>query len=374
MSTDKSKPNPLFADWYRVAKVDLSDAEILVRWSSTQKLIAQTQVSDIAMLVRLAHERLQGDSPFVEKVRTVYKEDDGTFPMRGNDFELAVLSAIVLNQLFAQDSSHLADAAALSVRSAAFLGWKPVLADVRELSNRYLVDESSDVRDIPKPPEAQVSATGLKTVADLVNNQATQTPSSYLAITAMNDLLKAITAGFASTRQAFKEFREYSVRTQTILTEELETLWWFLGEASADLEKPWSQVSAAAQPILMGKELADRTLYLPGLRAAREFLDKSLRLSGSSTRETSLVEAVNAVPSKWRGALPTNGLDPNTGPLLPVRLALARSLEVDGPEDWVPLVTKATGFDPRKRESVLSLAWQTYTELLLMRAYNQPAG
>jgi hypothetical protein len=54
--------------------------------------------------------------------------------------------------------------------------------------------------------------------------------------------------------------------------------------------------------------------------------------------------------------------------LCPVICAVRRSIDSDGPDDWVPPARKATGIDPHAQVHPLDLAMQVYEEALFIGA------
>ena len=156
--------------------------------------------------------------------------------------------------------------------------------------------------------------------------------------------------------------------------EETNILWWLFAEHSRDLGHPMAALPLPAACLVAGKELADLTDVLPGPLAAMGVLDKMLRVVERELRGGSSVhQAVNEAPREWRSRWLTGVSAEPVEDLCPVICAVRRSIESDGPDDWVPPVRKATGIDPHAQVSPLDLATQVYEEALFLGALTHQA-
>ena len=125
-----------------------------------------------------------------------------------------------------------------------------------------------------------------------------------------------------------------------IQDEELQMLWWLVGERSWDLDRAFTAVPADAQPLIFGKELASLTESPPGPRSVKSLLS---RAGLKDRKRLSVSAAVNACPSEWLRPLVAEK-DPS--PVIhPIHFAIKRKLETEEDRAWIENWAAVAGVD-----------------------------
>jgi hypothetical protein len=159
-------------------------------------------------------------------------------------------------------------------------------------------------------------------------------------------------------------------RASDVREEELALLWWIQTHFSRDLEKPFSEIGYVAGSIVLPSELADLTRFIPGPEAVVGVLALALQLAGApSSKETATIAtAINSTPRAWRKTLCGRINVGSCESLTPVLLAILKSLETDGPNDWLPVYRKACDIPLDRPFPLVQLSLQLFRERMLLRA------
>jgi hypothetical protein len=313
--------------------------------------------SDISALARLFYGLSGQNEEFLKRFRSKLKEKDPTFPMGGNDREIAVLSGAELIDVIERSKTHeLADLAALALvcSSAHNLRPSPPVPDIPERARAYLTQRSAKRT---ADDDASSDALGVAEAVTFLKQQPAHWPKVGNAIERL--------AG---------EYRSLSV-TVPLLSEECNMLWWLLADWSRDVNARWKEVPRAAVPLIAGKEAADLTLVIPGHPSVLAFLDKILRSACSRIPATiALKDAVDALPQEWRAAFAGARNVPELEALSPITHAVKLSLTAPGADAWLPFFEQSTGVAANASLPPTTLAYQVYQEALLYRAWESTGG
>ncbi len=180
--------------------------------------------------------------------------------------------------------------------------------------------------------------------------------------------LEKLSAAIGKLVEATNGVTNALANNSQIQLEETNILWWLFGEHSRDQLLHMSEVGFPGACLVVGKELADLTVILPGPRGAIAFLDKMLRTAKATLPEsTKLLDAVNDASKEWRSEWISSFNFQVVEDLCPVHLATARSVDMTGKSSWVAAFESATGLKARKPITPLNLSQQTYEESLLIR-------
>jgi hypothetical protein len=146
-----------------------------------------------------------------------------------------------------------------------------------------------------------------------------------------------------------------------IQDEELQMLWWLVGERSDIYDCPFDAVEADAQPLVFAAELARSTEFLPGPPSVKGILSRAGLNDG---RKLTVTAAVNASKPEWLKRLMSD-VDPS--PLsTPLHAAIKRQLETGAGEAWVPGWAASTEIDAAHTLPSLILGELFYRERLLL--------
>ncbi len=353
--------NDNFPIWYQEVSIDADDAHRSMRLAGIARLIEDADRDLIECLVRIsvAIDRQEPAQPDLARVRDFFREADPTFDVANSERELQILAAATLVDLFAQ-SNHLGDIAALSVSTASVDGFRKLELpmDLRSLAEATLDARSVDARERPSLDDLSKSTTFK--IGDGLNVESEgaaviAVDSSHLLAMAkeVQSALRSIALKQAKTVNALAKFVE-------VQDEELQVLWWFIGGRSTSLDCDFGKIPAAAKPLVFGKELADETYVLPGLRTIRSLM---LRAGLKENSKVLIPDAVNGADTKWlKSFIGEKICSPVTQPL---HFAIERRLEVDDEKSWVDAWVTLTGIDAKQKVDSLTLAELFYREQLL---------
>jgi hypothetical protein len=361
-----------FADWYQIADIQPNGVTLEKRWQAIETFSASADATSVLELLRLFFARPLVNTNFLETYRQPFKDVDVTFPMRNNGLELQILAGATLVQLWESGKKQieLADAAALGMVCTSYrqLQQGVFVSEMVNKAREHLSERSGRLRALADVPEFTV--TKFKTKENLeklqnacANNQVPNLSAPFTEL--VEQLTSTIKTLVTSTTKAI----EHLAHSQKLRHEESNILWWLFGEHSRDCNKRMVDLGFPAVCLIAAKELADLTVVLPGPLAASAFLDKILHIVEPKEHDsTTLQKAVNATPREWREQWMKETDIRNIEDLCPVLFAVRKSLDTNGPEDWVPAFEKATGFKASESISSLNLACQTYEENLFVRA------
>jgi hypothetical protein len=148
-------------------------------------------------------------------------------------------------------------------------------------------------------------------------------------------------------------------------------LWWLQTKVSRDLRVPFLELDERQATVVLPKELADLTVFLPGPAAILGMILASLEVTRTDSAGMSIAAAVNGTPRAWREKLSTEqnvlGLDD----LCPVSFAIAKSLDTDGEADWLPVYRKRCDVKIEQNVARTELAIQVYTECLFSKSFSR---
>jgi hypothetical protein len=361
-----------FANWYSVAKPEPKSEIVDNRWAAIENYTKSVDNPDAFELVRLFYARPVKQSTFIESFRNAFKETDSAFLMRDNDLEIRILAGATIANILDQKPSSKSDATALATVSGAYQSLRPqiLLPDIVKYARDYLTKESLRVREIENVPDLSItppiSRDAVKTLKTaLGGNSLDSSPES------LTSLLEKLSNTVVDLAESVDQSNRTLLDNYKIQQEETNILWWLFGEHSRDQERHIRKVDFPGVCLVIGKELADLTILLPGPRPASAFLDKMLRTAKIDPPESiKLIDAVNSSSrewkTKWIGEKDFHIVDD----LCPVHLAASKSLETSKSNDWISAFESATGLKARKTIHPLNLSLQTYEEALLIQIAN----
>ena len=147
----------------------------------------------------------------------------------------------------------------------------------------------------------------------------------------------------------------------TIQDEELQILWWVVGEWSIMWERSFNDLDSKARPILLGHEAAsmtDNVSELPSMKAVFS------RIGIDADFTISIPEAVNACGVEYLKKIDWDG---DTCPTLyPVHFAINRAQETGADDTWIAAWEKITNISVSTKISALELAIQMHRERKLI--------
>ena len=349
-----------FPIWYREVSIEADDTRRSLRLDGISLLKKGADRDLTEGLVRIAFgvDR-QSPSPVVlDRVNRAFRDKDPTFDPSTSIREVQVLAGACLAEIF-NSSDGIGDNAALSVATAALNGVrKPNLPmDLAALAEHALDRRSVEARHRPDLTELRRMPTfkiGDRLAANPEEAGTEAIDSSDLATLAkeVQSAIRSVSARQTRMTEALKQF-------VTVQDEELQMLWWFLGGRSSDLDCDFATIAKAARPLVFGKELADETLILPGLRTVRALM---ARAGLNEKSKLSIPDMVNGAPVEWLRKVTTDwSPSPVTQPL---HFAVSRRLEVEDEQSWIEAWASLSSIKAGHKIDVLTLGELIYREQL----------
>jgi hypothetical protein len=146
-----------------------------------------------------------------------------------------------------------------------------------------------------------------------------------------------------------------------IQDEELQMLWWLVGQRSFDLDRTFDSVAADIQPLVFAKELADSTEILPGPASVKALLS---RAGLKERKKIALSSVVNAADTAWlKTIVPEGEPSPVT---TPIHFGIKRQIETGAGDTWIAGWAAAIAAPADIAMTPLSLGLAFYRERLLL--------
>lgn len=363
--------HPHFADWYRSAAIAPPEGLLEKRWAGVEAATKQVNAPLIMALAKLFTLPTASESAVPAGFRDPFRSQDEVFPSKDNLQEMRTLAGAVLHMII-EERYSLAPLAALALVCGSLGAREATLPEHEhlEMAERFLVEHSTAVREsvpssaIKIPNLSKARFTELLKADLFAQNQLPQLHGPLL--NAFVEFGSEITTALKNAQEAVEQLSH----TVQVRDEEVNILWWLQTRFSRDLQKSFSEVGYAAGTLVFPMEFADLTIFAPGSESAIAVLAHALQLAGApSTSETiTIAHATNATPREWREKIrSTNNLG-DAGLLCPVLLAIHKSLETDGRDEWLPVYRKACDVPVDRPLPLIQLAVQLFRERMLLKA------
>lgn len=338
--------------WLEPAGVQL-DNERIALYRAAVRDMSEALAGRELDVVRAAHGHL------TDEVRAwvgeLMREHDQTFVGEGKDMLLARLAgAAVINALLsgANDAAILTN---LAVESARFLGLDAVLPDLADLSARQLSETAREVRE-----RVEIDPV----VATKLPGERKPDPEQGVVITP-DDLARDV---FALSRTVKGLVNHISAadraraRSETILAEETEILWWVL-LGRTENGALWAELAPEARAIRAAHELKRRTALFPGTPAAAYFLRRTL--DGVSEQDTTITDLAEP-------AFQIDDFPDASDSLMPILSSVRAYREMEGDARLARgLAGKKYGVPVRRKVALADASEQLYREFQMHEALSK---
>jgi hypothetical protein len=347
-----------FARWYAAVSVEDNQARRDARWAAVTTITASADHKVVETLLRLAcRSRQVPPVAAVQALRDAFKAADDTFEMKGNDRELQVLAAASLAVLMDTNRNTGARAALAATTAGLHGALKPDLPmDLAALGEAAIVRLGEANRVRPAMQGGDMPAFDFGQAAKKMK-EVQSWEGAAQAFTLVGDAIGAATKNLAE-RQA-NMVRAFS-RFFQVQDEELQMLWWLVGQRSFDYDCSFEDVPVQAQSLVFASELAKQTKFLPGPPSITGLLSRA----GLKERKmVPITRAVNTAKAEWlRGVLGEREVSPVATPL---HEAIKRQLETGAGDAWIAGWAASTGVNNNHELSALTLGNLFYRERLL---------
>lgn len=350
-----------FPVWYSDVSIDADETVRSFRLGGIAKLTGSADRGLVECLIRAVFDvdKQKPSESSLNQVREVFKALDPAFDAVNSVKEMQVLAAATLVNLF-NESDTLGDIAALSVTTASLNGSRKLDLPMDLLS---LAENALDKLSVEERRRPDLSTFSNAISVELGDGLVTTEEDEAAETIDANDLasfateirssLESLSERQASVASALSQF----IKVQD---EELQVLWWYIGGRSNALDCNFDQITQPARPLIFGKELADETFILPGLRTVQPLM---ARAGIKEDSKLSIPDMVTGTKTDWLTTVMNDDVpSPVTQPL---HFAISRRLEVDDKSSWVDGWAGITGINANKKISALKLGELFYREQLL---------
>lgn len=351
-----------FARWYSTVSLGDDVARRNLRWEGVRAVVTNAERSTVEALLRLAFGgRAAPAAEVVQTIRQAFKSADETFEMTGNDREMQVLAGIALAVLMEDVDENESATAALSATTASLGGArKPDLPmDLPALGEIAIAHLAEVNRRRPKFSgffSSEVPELDFGKAVEKVREQSWDGVAA-----AFNIAEDRVRIGMRTLDQRHAEAVQTIANFIRVQDEELQMLWWLIGQRSEDYGCAFEAVPASAQPFVFASELADATEFLPGPSSVKALLS---RAGLKERRKIAVTTAVNGTKTDWLERVIAH-VDPS--PLsTPLHAAIKRQLETGAGTAWVAGWAASSAVDAAHVLPALTLGELFYRERLLL--------
>lgn len=347
-----------FLEAYRTMVPTAAREVIEARLKSHDKLYPLIKnMERVYDLCRLAFQQPYDPVAVAEWFEKTVKDFDVQFSIELDKAEAGRIAALLLRDLIWRGSPHYA----FAVLTTSYCGRRaPVGGSELLVAARDAVVESGKERRVVLADKKISFPAGKDLKGELDAIQASPVgPTVRAGLDAMvSDLRESGTKLAISSNDAFQSLKSDAVR----LAEEIDMLWWHIGDWSELLDKPRGSVPEQAVAVMSGAELGGLVRQLPGPYGAYGILRRTVgKIADQKANLKSGIDAMDDADLKRAArTLPQCAMG-----LFPVHAAIKLAAE-RGPGNWSlafdQAVTDVQGFEISNYE----LAIQTFRERVLI--------
>jgi hypothetical protein len=344
-------PQDLFPSWYSKADLNPNKETVILRLGSLEKV---NENDDHLFWLELTKFYLgfQFDQEKIDQFVDIFKNDDITFPLIDNDFLLKVLVSSALIFKISQKSNLVSPIIALSLVNCEFCIRDTPSQEIPVFStaNSYLKSHSESSRSIR-------SLTHTTNLSKLVTKYENLDKENFEKIDF--ETAKVITKALA-----------FNSKTNSILSEEINVLWWIIGEWSESFDISFQDTGIQNMILISAFELYDHTTISSRLKSAKSLLFKSILTSAKGKKgqlkEESVYELVNKIKKEYKLKV-VEDVKESISILTPILQTIEKSLEFDSSQDWLSSYKNLNNKNGHnKKYSPEEIAFQIYSELIFI--------
>jgi type IV secretory pathway TrbD component len=350
-----------FADIYRSAQISLEPATMALRQKAAEQFLKGRSFDDCVGLAKL-HLGLPAPE-FRDRLVEVFRTEDGTFSIMGNDRELTVLSTGLVAAIVIDGDL----ATALALVSGSFAGTRvaQICPELAEWAKAQLIELAVRERNRNLESSLQVPKPGPSKIPAQIDAWIPQPQDLPKLAPILKEMCQETEAFIGIGTDRANKNAALLVNELRGLREELEMLWWNVGGYSTQLSTPFSELSKALVPVLAGIELAGMTQGKGGPAAIGALIQLKLKACKVAA-SAKIVDTVNAAVKASVVAPNLPEGDP-LAELCPLLTAVKLRQSVGDSVAWTEAFKTQTGIDATTEMSTLDLAMQVYREMLLVK-------
>jgi hypothetical protein len=347
-----------FLEEYRTAAPAETREVVEARRSAHESLYAQVQKMDkVYDLCRLAFTLRFDKETVSEWFEKTVKTADIHFSLDIDKAEAARLATLLLRDLVSRAGVQCS----LATLVASYCGKREPVGGGDLLGEaRYAISASASERRIVLADKkiTMPAAKDLKSELEAAETNF-QGPTVRAALDAMSaDLRDGATKVANAANDAAAALRSDVTR----LTEEVDMLWWHIGDWSELIGKPRSALAGSAIAFASAAELGDLVRSAPGPYGAYGLLRRAL--AKAADKKTTLKSSIEGIEVEMLSRL-RKPLPEEARVLFPVHAAINLAVE-RGTTHWTEALEGLLGAIPAMEVSLYELAVQAFRERLLI--------
>ncbi len=332
-----------FANWYQPVSFGHDRETLELRWNGIEQLLETVDDDSLQELIRLVYGSSNVSSDFLVNFRQSFKEMDSTFLTEGNDQEVLVLAGCLLAVLCLDyDMSETAPL----ILTASFFGNRKLLVDIDLIGmaeDRILNDGVLNrKRPLISVPEKNVPTETI--MSDTLENLGST------IVTALDNMQKKMYGEIIKLQKTIK-----------IQDEELQLLWWMIGQRSTMWDSSFGDMAENSRSILLAIEAANMTEEFtepPSLKAIFS------HVGISSNSKVTIPDAINLCGGEaLKKIIPENKI---CSTIFPLHFAATRALETGVDTSWIAGWSNISGISKSAEFTFQQLALQIYRECKLI--------
>lgn len=367
MNSKKKTMHENFPKWYAEVCMGNDASRCKARWQGVEKMVSNLKFSDLETLFQLSfkgHAKLNPEG--VEKLFAPFYGSDSAFDVIENKREVQILAAAAIVVLMHDLNAHLGNGAALGATTVAMCGQREhnLPQDLVALGEHAIHKRGEASRKRPVVYKNQ------KTIPFKANVEAVRTRLSdygidHNTITEVFEKFgKTVQSRFSTVEDRHKSAIQSLEKFLEIQDEEMEILWWLIGEYSSSYSCPFAKVPSKARPLVLSKELAEMTKFSPGPPSINGLLSRRGLLGG---QKVEVVQVVNSVREDWLQERVSVDLSSNL--VTPIHEAVKRRMETGKGEAWVAGWAAVTQLPDSLKLTPLQIGVQFYREALYLKDF-----
>ena len=343
-----------FIESYKLLQPTADRGVVDLRNAGFDQIVKGITWGQIVDLSRLAFNLPYDAAVYADWFQKPLHDADPHFFVSQDAAEAGRIAVLVLRHFVAQ--GHTATTAALIALASSYAGKRPAL------DNGELVTRSRDVIAASSKKTAMTAPSAKIGIPKATDHSAKKTEmangfdaprTASFAEAVVQDLRAGSEAAVTALSDAYLGLRQDNLR----LAEEIDMLWWHLGDWSDALDVPRTSISKKSVGLVAGVDLGAMVKFSPGPYGAYGILKQSLGKEGE--KATSLVEAVGGLDACQLTRLKLDRA-PDVFPVLTaLRLASAGG-------DWAERFAKLAPDAAREKLTHFELAVQAFRERVSM--------
>lgn len=359
---------PNTAVWMKELSFEDASVTLQLRENAAKVMADNLTTEQIEDLVRLAFGmKPRADCALMTQLVKACQDSDPSFPQFDNDRQLTLIGGMVLDRCMSDISADgIGVLCALAVTTAS-------VAEKRELK----LPVNLPALALAALGKATLAGRSRPDLSKAANGIASAPAPASPKVEAVDPT--SIQAAFAELTASVKTYttkitRQFSAalsatdRYLKLQDDEMQMLWWLIGERSWQLDCSLSEVSDGIRPLLIAEELAGITRILPGPLSIQSLFARAGVVATEETPLPQQIAAVTADSNQLRKIVPETSF---SSLLYPLHFGIERQMENGQGDQWVTAWKNKTGLSDAIVLRPIDFATQAYRERMLFNAMNQ---